>query len=144
MIVDTVTGEIFRPELGNGYVYRFALSEDLALYYRMGGNGDELIELDLDRESATFAEIARRTPVASMSSGPASGDPIWEINQYRSVAIVPDGSLGFVTRGGDGIVDVLDSAAGEISGEIETPGALAGGGYLAVFGRDQFTDSIAR
>lgn len=80
-----------------------------------------------------------------MSAGPKPGEPIYEINQYRAVTVTPDGSLGFVTQGGDGIVTVLEPRSGELTGSIETPSDLDSGGYLAVFGNpESFTDTIAR
>lgn len=80
-----------------------------------------------------------------MSAGPQPDDPIYEINQYRAVTVTPDGSLGFVTQGGDGIVTVLEPRSSELTGSIETPSGLDGGGYLAVFGNpESSTDTIAR
>jgi hypothetical protein len=145
MVVDTASGEVLRPEIGDGYVYRFGLADALAVFYRLGGDGDEAVVLDLDTGSDTFGTISRRITLDPMSTGPKPGDPIYEVNQYRAVNVTPDGSLGFVTQGGDGVVSVLDPRTGDIVGSINTPSNLDGGGYLAVFGGpDSFTDTIGR
>lgn len=101
--------------------------------------------LDLEPTSATFGEVAHRVPLEPMSTGPQPGDAIYEVNQYRAINVTPDGLLGFVTQGGDSIVTVFDSRTGEVTGGIETPSSLDGGGYLAVFGApDSFMEPIAR
>lgn len=145
MVVDTASGAVLRPVIGDGYVYRFGLAEGLALFSVMGAAGDEAVLLDLDPASDTFGTMVQRIPLAPMSGGPRPDEPIYEINQYRAVTVSPDGTLGFVTHGGDGVITVLDPGTGDITGSIETPTDLDGGGYLCVFGTpESFTDTIAR
>lgn len=140
VLIDTRSGEVNRFELGVGYVYRFALAEDLVLFTRIGGDGDEALVVDL-----AAGEIVTRIPLDPMTVGPEPGASIYETNQYRAVAVLPDGSTGYVTQGGDGIVVALDLATGAVAGTIVTESPLDGGGYLAVFGApDAATDLIAR
>jgi hypothetical protein len=140
LLIDTRSGEVNRFELGPGYVYRFGLAEQLALFTRIGGDGDEAIVVDL----ATGA-ISMRIPLEPMTTGPVSGSSIWEANQYRAVAVLPDGTTGYVTQGGDGLVRVLDLETGEVVDTITTETSLDGGGYLAVFGTPETaSDLIAR
>lgn len=140
VLIDSSEGGTRRIELGDGYVFRFGLSHDAALFYRMGGDGDEAIVLDL-----ASGDVSQRIPLDPMTTGPAAGDAIYEINQYRAVAASTDGAWGFITQGGDGVVVVLDLTIGEVAGTIEVGTPLNGGGYLAVFGADaSFTDSIGR
>jgi hypothetical protein len=140
LLVDTDEGVTRRIELGTGYVYRFGLAADRALFYRIGGDSDEAIVLDLP--SGT---ISQRIPLEPMSNGPAAGEDIYAVNQYRAVAMTTDGALGFVTQGGDGMVAVIDLATGTIASTIETGAALDGGGYLGLFGSSaSFSDTIGR
>jgi hypothetical protein len=140
VLVDLETGETHRVELGGGYVFRFGLGTDHALFTRIGGDGDEAILLDL-----TGKTITQRIPLDPMSAGPAEGISIYETNQYRAVTASTDGQLGFVTQGGDGIVVMLDLAKGAIAGTIDTGTPLNGGGYLGVFGTPaSYSDSIGR
>jgi hypothetical protein len=140
LLVDTADGVTRRFDLGNGYVYRFGLSVETALFTRIGGDGDEAIVLDI-----ASGEVVTRIPLEPMTRGPIPGESIWDANQYRSVAMTPDGSLGFVTSGGDGSVTVLDLNAGVVLETFETGSPLDGGGALAVFGTAQdMTDLIGR
>ncbi len=140
LLIDAADGVTERIELGAGYVFRFGLSQESALFYRISGDGDEAIVLDL-----ASGDVSQRIPLEPMTTGPAAGDAIYEINQYRAVAASTDGAWGFVTRGGDGVVEVLDLERGEVATTIEVGSPLNGGGYLAVFGADiSFSDSIGR
>ena len=140
VLINAGEGSTHRIELGDGYVFRFGLSHDAALFYRMGGDGDEAIVLDL-----ASGEVSQRMPLEPMTTGPAAGDAIYEINQYRAVASSTDGAWGFITQGGDGTVVVLDLEGGEVATTLEVGTPLNGGGYLAVFGAEvSFTDSIGR
>lgn len=140
VLIDTRSGDVSRFELGPGYVYRFGLADDLALFARIGGDGDEALVVDL-----ALGEVVTRIPLDPMTGGPESGASIYETNQYRAVAVHPDGSTGYVTQGGDGIVAVLDLAAGTVVDTIAAETSLDGGGYLAVFGTPETaTDLIAR
>jgi hypothetical protein len=140
VLIDIAGGTTNRVELGTGYVYRFGLSRETALFYRIGEEGDEAILLDL-----ASGTVTKRIALAPMTTGPVAGESIYANNQYRAVTSTTDGAWGFITQGGDGRVIVLDLAAGTIAGEIETGSALDLGGYLGVFGNAaSFSDTIGR
>lgn len=140
LLIDTADGVTERVELGTGYVFRFGISGESALFYRIGGDGDEAILLDL-----ASGEIEQRIALEPMTNGPVAGEPIYENNQYRAVTSSTDGAWGFITQGGDGVVVVLDLVSGTVAATIETGSPLNAGGYLAVFGAgSSFTDSIGR
>ncbi len=140
VLVDIADGITRRIELGDGYVFRFGLAHDRAVFYRMGGDGDEAIVLELPD-----GEISHRIPLEPMSTGPAADESIYERGQYRAVTATTDGHWGFVSQGGDGVVVMLDLEAGDVAGVIEAGSPLEGGGYLAVFGDDaSFADTIGR
>ena len=140
LLVDTNDGVTNRIELGNGYVYRFGLSAESALFYRIAGDGDEAIILNL-----ATASVEQRIPLEPMSGGPAEGEDIYAAGQYRAVTMTTDGTLGFITQGGDGKVVVIDMPTGTTAKTIDTGTPLNEGGYLAVFGTPaSFSDTIAR
>jgi hypothetical protein len=143
-LADTTTDAVQRVELGPGYVFRFALSETSALFYRLHPDGDEAILVDLDPASPTFGKVTSRIPLEPMSGGPVAGATPYT-TEFRTTGITPDGAWGFVSAGGDGTVAVLDLGAGEIVSTIELPTPLTGGGSMTVFGTpDDFRDYIAR
>jgi hypothetical protein len=145
MMVGIEGGTVLRPELGNGYVYRFGLANDLALCSVMGGSTDEVVVLDLRRGSDTFGTITARIPLAPMFAGPQPDESIYDVGQYRAVTVTPDGSTGFVAHRGDGMVSILDLTRGTVSAQIDTSAPLDGGRYLTVFGTAaSFMDTIAR
>jgi len=140
VLIDTDEGVTHRIELGKGYVYRFGLAHDRALFYRIGADGDEAIMLDLAN-----AEISQRIPLGPMRNGPVAGESIYDVNQYRAITMTTDGRWGFVTQGGDGLVVALDLETGTIGETIDVGSPLDGGGYLGIFGTpDSFSDTIGR
>lgn len=140
VLVDIASGETHRIELGGGYVFRFGLGGNRALFTRIGEEGDEAIILDLERKA-----ISERIPLEPMSTGPVAGASIYETNQYRAVTASNDGRLGFVTQGGDGLVIVLDLTAESVMATIDAGTPLNGGGHLGVFGAaTSFSDTIGR
>jgi len=144
-LANTTTHEVTRTPLGDGYTYRFALTPDAALFYVLGETGDSAVIVDLATDSPTFGQVRATIALDPQTTGPKPGISIYETNQYRSLAATPDGTLGFVSQGGDGIVTVIDLAAGEIHDAIAVPTTLDGGGYLGVFGTaETFTDTIGR
>ncbi|MCO5214931.1 MAG: hypothetical protein M9934_13635 [Thermomicrobiales bacterium] len=145
VIYDVATGEPIVTPLPDGYVFRYSLAENLAVFASINADGDTLIAIDLDPESDAFGGITATTPLETMSTGAAAGEPFFEIGQYRTTALLPDASVAFVSRGGDGIVDICHPDHGEVVGSIDTETALNGGGTLAVFGPGvPLTDMIGR
>jgi hypothetical protein len=145
VVYDAASGESITTDLGDGYTFRFALSEHSALFYVLGGNGDEAVIIDLDPESAAFGSVSTRIALEPMTGAATVGSPFYEVGQYRSLAITPDGHYGYVTQGGDGVIVELDLAHGEVREHIDHASALNGGGTMVVFGPGApFVDTIGR
>jgi Zn/Cd-binding protein ZinT len=144
-LIDTTKQAAQRFELGPGLVYRMALSSKYALYSRLHPDGDEAILVDADPTSATFAQIVARIGLPHPTEAPTAGVAPWEAAGQRITGITPDGAWGFVSSGGDGVVHVIDTAAQQIVGQIATPTALDGGGYLLVIQPGQpLLDNVGR
>jgi Zn/Cd-binding protein ZinT len=144
-LIDTRAQEALRFELGPGLVYRMALSSKYALYSRLHPDGDEAILVDADPASATFAQIVARISLPATTAAPVAGVAPWEAAGQRITGITPDGTWGFVSGGGDGIVHVIDTQTQAIIDRIETPTALNRGGYLLVVQPGQpVVDTVGR
>jgi hypothetical protein len=88
--------------------------------------------IDTDVESATFASVVREIPVNVPTNGQVPGAWDDEAEIYYACAVTPDDRFGFVTVPGDGLVQVLDLAAGEVVQGITTETDLSGFGYSKV------------
>lgn len=143
-LIDLDAEEASRVELAPGLVYRFALSDQYGLFFNMHPDGDNALLLDTDATSATFGEIVATIPLPPLSQGPAPDASPWEA-ESRIMAITPDGATGFVSHGGDGLISVIDTEAKAVSGQIEAPTPLSGGGaMIAIQGAMPLTDTVAR
>lgn len=145
VIYDVANGEPAVTELPDGYTFRYGLADDAAIFTIIGGEGDQVIAIDIDAESETFGKAISHIDLPAMTAGAAAGEPFYELAAYRAHAVLPDASLAFVTRGGDGMIEVIDPMHGEIVETIEHASLLTGGGTLAVFGTAvPFSDTIGR
>ena len=143
-IADLESEEATRVELGPGLVYRFALSETYALFFNMHPDGDFAHLVDVAPSSPTFATVLAKIALDPLAKAPKAGESPWE-SESRIAAIAPDGSVGFVSHGGDGIISVIDTEVRAVSDTIEVPSALSGGGYMiAVQPGMPFVDTVAR
>ncbi|MDO9445931.1 MAG: hypothetical protein Q7K37_11500, partial [Dehalococcoidia bacterium] len=129
-IADLATGEAKRFELAPGIVGRFAISEPFALFFNIHPDGDVAYLLDVKPGSATFQQIVARIPLEALSDGPKAGESASGANA-RAGTITPDGRWALVSHGGDGRISIIDTATKTVTGVIETPTPLGGGGYLA-------------
>ncbi|MCK2237558.1 MULTISPECIES: YncE family protein [unclassified Crossiella] len=126
-LANATTGEAHRVPLGTGYLYRFGLSDTLAGYLVQGGRTDELVLVDL-----ATAKVTGRVDLGTLPGGPQGGtDPFTA--QGRRVALTDDGGRAFVTAGGQGRVDVVDTRTKRVCAELKLPTALSGGGSVAVW-----------
>jgi hypothetical protein len=143
-LIDLGTEEARRVELAPGLVYRFGLSELYALFFNIHPDGDNALLVDADSASPTFGEVVATIPLAPLSDGPRADESPWEA-ESRIAAITPDGATGFVSHGGDGVISVIDTAARQVTGQIDVPTPLSGGGYMIVLQDNMpLTDTIAR
>lgn len=145
VIYDIVTDETIITPLPDGYTFRYSLADNMAMFTVIGASGDEAIAVDIDPESETFGQAISTTSLESMTGGSAAGDAFYERGAYRAAAVLPGGETGFISRGGDGVVDVINPLRGEIISTIPHSSPLSGGGTLAVFGSAiPFADTIGR
>lgn len=143
-LVDLETDAVTRSELAPGVVFRFALADNLALFFALTPAGDQAILVDADPASATFGQTLTTIPLAPLSNGPQAGQSPWEA-ESRIAALTPDGATGFVSHGGDGVISVIDTQAGVVSQQLAVPTSLAGGGYMIAVDDDMpFVDTVAR
>lgn len=143
-LVDLETDEATRVELGAGLVYRFALSDPYALFFSMHPDDDAAHLLDVDPASPTYGTVVAVIPLDPLANGPTADASPWE-SESRIAAITPDGATGFISRGGEGQITVIDTAERVVSGTIEVPSALSGGGYMTVVTPDMpFVDTVGR
>lgn len=125
-LLDATTGTAHRVPLGTGYLYRFGLSDPLAGYLVQGGRSDELVLVDLGT-----ARVRGRVDLGTLPGGPQGGtDPF--AAQGRRVALTDDGRSAFVTAGGQGRVDAVDTGSGRVRA-LRVPTALNGGGSVTVW-----------
>ena len=145
VLYDVATGEPIVTPLPDGYTFRYSLGEQVAVFYVIGADGDVLITIDVDPQSDTFGDIVTTTPLPAMTAGAQLGEAFYEVGAYRATAILPDDSRAYITRGGDGIVEIIDPLHGEVLTSVEHTTPLAGGGTLAVFGPGvPVSDTIGR
>ncbi len=121
-------GSVRRTPLAPGIVGRGGVSKTLAVYANVHPDGDFANLVDVDPGSASFREVVARVPLDRLAAAPLPGQsPAGR--EARFAAITPDGSLAFVTHGGDGLVSVIDTASRTVTATIATPTPLKGGGY---------------
>ncbi|MFC8190293.1 hypothetical protein ACFUMH_01380 [Cellulomonas sp. NPDC057328] len=124
-----------RAPLGNGLAFRFAVAEDRLLFARMHPDGYAAHVVDADPASPTFLTTLRTVPLPVPTGAPARDadmEAVWASPGRPIAALTAAGDVGYVSRGGDGVIDVLDTEAGTVVGEIDVPTPLDGGGYLVV------------
>jgi hypothetical protein len=143
-VVDLATEQATRVPIGPGLVYRFGFSDRYALFFNVHPDGDNAHLIDTDPASAAFGAVVASIPLDPMTNGPKAGQSPWEA-EGRIAAVTPDGGLGFVTHGGDGLISVIDTDAQTVITKLETPTPLQGGGnMIAVQTGMPFTDTVAR
>ncbi|MFB9906385.1 YncE family protein [Allokutzneria oryzae] len=131
-LLDVRSGRATRTPLGNGYVFRFGLSDSLAGYVVHGAARDELVLVDVNARDGGFGELTRRIDLGVLPGGPQSGtDPFTA--QTRKIALDDAGRTAFLTAGGQGRVDVVETASGRVTGSLKVPSALDRGGAVAVW-----------
>lgn len=124
-----------RRPLGNGLAFRFAVSQDRVLFARMHPDGYAAHVLDADPASETYLQTLHTIALPSPTRAPAATDDldtVWSSPGRPIAALTRDGATGYVSRGGDGLIDVLDTEEGVVTGTLEVPTPLDGGGYLVV------------
>lgn len=122
-----------RTPIGTGaFTTRWAIGGKVALAAGYNAEGGTAYVIDTDVESATFASIVTEIPVNVPTKGQAPGAWNDDAEIYYVCAVTPDDRYGFVTVPGDGLIQVLDLAAGDVVQEIATETDLSGFGYSKV------------
>ncbi|MFI6012282.1 hypothetical protein ACIBAG_26295 [Streptomyces sp. NPDC051243] len=119
---DLDTDRTTLTELGPGLVFRLALTKDHTAFTRIHPDGDELILLDAD------GETAHRAALPAMDGAPRRGGTPWEGVQRRAVAASPGSDWVAVTRGGHGEVHVFDARTGSEAARLKLDTPLDHGG----------------
>ena len=118
-----------RAVLTTGIVSKFQLSRPYAFFANTTADGDFGILVDVDSGSPSFQKVVARIRIDALVNGPMPGVSAAG-TQRRGSAITPDGRWAFVSHGGEGKISVINTETRRVVKEIETPTALAGGGYL--------------
>lgn len=122
-----------RTPIGTGaFTTRWAMGAKVALAAGYNADGGTAYVIDTDVESATFASVIQEIPVNVPTNGQVPGAWDEEAQIYYVCAVTYDDTYGFVTIPGDGLVQVLDLAAGGVVQEITTETDLSGFGYSKV------------
>lgn len=113
--------------------YRWQLSDRYAMWAAIGADDSNAYLLDADATSATFGEPVKTIGIATPSNAIVAGEA-WDNDQevYIMTTMTWDSAYGFATISGDGIIQVLDLAAGTVLTDITVPSPLTGGGYTTV------------
>ncbi|GAA3995786.1 hypothetical protein GCM10022247_14640 [Allokutzneria multivorans] len=131
-LLDVRSGKTTRTSLGSGYVFRFGLSDELAGYVVHGAARDELALVDVNARNGGFGGLTRRVDLGVLPGGPQAGkDPFTA--QTRKIALDDRGATAYLTAGGQGRVDVVDTAAGRVTRSLAVPTALDRGGAIAIW-----------
>ena len=97
------------------------------------GGKDQLRIIDVRPTSPTYLQIVRTVELAQLTKGPVAGvAPTFPTYERRFTAITPDGRHAFVSRGGDGKVDAIDTGTGQVT-TIDVPTGIIGGGHITAF-----------
>lgn len=137
-VTDLVTKTARRINVGMGATSRdFPVSQTYAvepiIRPKVPGGKDQLKIIDVRPNSPTYLQIVRTVNLDQMTNGPVDGvAPDYPTYERRFAAITPDGRYAFVTRGGDGKVDMVDTSTGAVT-TVTVPSSLTGGGHITAF-----------
>ncbi|MBX3072231.1 MAG: hypothetical protein KF883_17135 [Thermomicrobiales bacterium] len=121
-----------RFALGHGnFAFRVGVSDPYVLFAGHDGVTGAAYVVDADSASETFGTPVQTIELPLPTGAGTPGEDSAGTQGYLT-ALTGDGSLGYVVHGGDGIISVIDTAAGAVAGTIEVPAPLTGGGYATV------------
>ncbi|MEU8203667.1 hypothetical protein [Streptosporangium sp. NPDC049046] len=120
------TGATTSAALGNGFMFRHALSDRYAGYVLHQLAADQVYFTNVKT-----GQVTTQVRLPSLPGGPAVGQSPWEA-QMRRITLDPFGALAYVTGGGTGKISVISPDLGRVVGTITTPTSLNGGGALTV------------
>ena len=143
------SGSTRTAPLGDGLVFRFALTATAAAIARIHPDGDDLTVVDLVATGAGAARAATGAPapvaprlrgtwpLPPMDQAPRAGHEPWDNADRRAIAASPSSELVAVTRGGHGELHFVDTAdPGSALRTVATEGPLRDGGHLGWLSAD--------
>ncbi|MFJ3957080.1 hypothetical protein [Arthrobacter sp. NPDC090010] len=120
------TGVTRTAPLGEGLIFRFALTAGGVAVARVHPDGDRLSILETD----TLA-VRGDWELPAMDHAPRPGHEPWDDADRRAIAASPSSELVAVTRGGHGELHLIDtSLPGAPLRTVHTEGPLHDGGHL--------------
>uniref|UniRef100_UPI003F4980A1 hypothetical protein n=1 Tax=Paenarthrobacter nicotinovorans TaxID=29320 RepID=UPI003F4980A1 len=126
------SGRTETAPLGEGLVFRFALTATGAATARVHPDGDYLAMHGLGPEDDSALKLRGTWELPSMDGAPRPGHEPWDNAERRAIAASPSSELVAVTRGGHGEVHIIDtSLPGSPLETITLDTALHDGGHLA-------------
>jgi hypothetical protein len=137
-VTDLRTNTARRINVGAGGTSRgFPVSERYAVEPVIrplaAGATDQLKIIDVRPRSPRYLQVVRTVSLAQMTRGPVAGvSPTFPDYERRFAAITPDGRYAFVSRGGDALVDMIDTSNGAVTA-VPVPTPLSGGGHIDAF-----------
>lgn len=112
--------------LGDGLIFRFALTATGAAVARVHPDGDDLTVLELDSLA-----VRGRWTLPAMDHAPRPGHEPWDSADRRAIAASPSSELVAVTRGGHGELHLVDTALqGSPLRTMAADAPLRDGGHL--------------
>lgn len=143
VVVDTKTFRSRLTRLPDGLAGRLALSPRFAAVTTLSPQGDVTTLVDSQPDSANYRRIVGTVALPPLSHGPVPGKPE-EGTENRATAITPDGSLVFVTSGGDGHITAIDTGDRKIARTATAPTPLYGSHLTVIRLGAPLTDLVAR
>ncbi len=126
------TGQTQSTPLGQGLVFRFALTATGIASARVHPDGDQLTMHHLGPSDVAAPELRGTWELPSMDGAPRPGHEPWDNAERRAIAASPSSEFVAVTRGGHGEVQVVDTAEpGNHLQTIALDTPLHDGGHLA-------------
>lgn len=118
-------------DTGLTFITRFGLSRRYAAFVTQQPDQDVVSLVDVRSTSTTRDQVVKRVTLPRLVNGPVPG-VTWRGTQTRSLAITPSGDRVFVSAGGQGTIDEIDSTTGHVVRTLTAASPLDAGGYLTV------------
>lgn len=140
---DLRTDQTTSTPLGDGLVFRLALTSSAVAVARTHPDGDELVAVPATATDAG-ADIVR-FPLPAMSHPPRPGTEPWDACDRRAVDGSPGSGTVAVSRGGNGQVHLFDlEDPASPMRTLQTPGRLGAGGHLTLADDSVAVDTVGR
>lgn len=142
-VLDTARSRSTLTRLPDGIAGRLALSTRYAVVTTISPEGDVTTLVDSNPRSATYRRVVGTVALRPLAGAPVPGRPAAGA-QSRATAITPDGSLAFVTSGGEGRITLIDTRHRAIVRQVTAPTPLSDVHLTVVRRGAPVTDLVAR